>query len=64
MFGSFGRWQSLRVVVQVLNFGAMLWALVAYVSVSYGLNEDPCGSLPFEGYDFPILGADGGGVGP
>ena len=34
VFDSFERWQTLRAVVQVLNFGAILWALVAYVSVS------------------------------
>ena len=28
----FELWQTLRVVLQVLNFGAMLWALVTYVS--------------------------------
>jgi hypothetical protein len=32
VFDRFERWQTLRVVVQLLNFGAMLWALVAYVS--------------------------------
>ena len=32
VFDRFERWQTLRVVLQVLNFGAMLWALVAYVS--------------------------------
>jgi hypothetical protein len=32
VFDRFERWQTLRAVVQVLNFGAMLWALVAYVS--------------------------------
>jgi hypothetical protein len=31
VFDRFERWQTLRVVLQVLNFGAMLWALVAYV---------------------------------
>jgi hypothetical protein len=34
VFHRFERWQTLRVVLQVLNFGAMLWALVAYVSAS------------------------------
>jgi hypothetical protein len=29
VFDRFERWQTLRAVVQVLNFGAMLWALVA-----------------------------------
>jgi hypothetical protein len=33
VFDRFERWQTLRAVVQVLNFGAMLWALVTYVSV-------------------------------
>ena len=32
VFDRFERWQTLRVVLQVLNFGAMLWALVTYVS--------------------------------
>ena len=32
VFDRFERWQTLRVVVQGLTFGAMLWALVAYVS--------------------------------
>jgi hypothetical protein len=32
VFDRFERWQTLLAVVQVLNFGAMLWALVAYVS--------------------------------
>jgi hypothetical protein len=32
VFDRFERWQTLRVVLQVLTFGAMLWALVAYVS--------------------------------
>jgi hypothetical protein len=32
VFNRFERWQTLRAMVQVLNFGAMLWALVAYVS--------------------------------
>ena len=32
VFDRFERWQTLRSVVQVLNFGAMLWALVSYVS--------------------------------
>ena len=35
VFDRFERWQTLRVVLQVLTFGAMLWALVAYVSASY-----------------------------
>ncbi len=34
VFDRFERWQTLRAVVQVLNFGVMLWALVAYVSGS------------------------------
>jgi hypothetical protein len=34
VFDRFERWRTLRAVVQVLNFGAMLWALVAYVAVS------------------------------
>jgi hypothetical protein len=34
VFNRFERWQTLRVVLQVLNFGAMLWALIAYVSAS------------------------------
>jgi hypothetical protein len=34
VFDRFERWQTLRVVLQALNFGAMLWALVAYVSAS------------------------------
>ena len=34
VFDSFERWQTLRAVVQVLTFGVMLWALVAYVSVT------------------------------
>ena len=33
VFERFDRWQTLRVALQVLGFGAMLWALVAYVSV-------------------------------
>lgn len=32
VFDRFERWQTLRVALQVLNFSAMLWALVAYVS--------------------------------
>ena len=32
VFDRFERWQTLRAMVQVLNFGAMLWALVAYFS--------------------------------
>jgi hypothetical protein len=32
VFDRFERWQTLRAVLQVLNFGAMLWALVTYVS--------------------------------
>ncbi len=32
VFDRFERWQTLRAVVQVLTFGAMLWALVTYVS--------------------------------
>ena len=34
VFDRFERWQTLRAALQVLNFGAMLWALVAYVSAS------------------------------
>jgi hypothetical protein len=34
LFDRFERWQTLRAALQVLNFGAMLWALVAYVSAS------------------------------
>jgi hypothetical protein len=34
VFDRFERWQALRAALQVLNFGAMLWALVAYVSAS------------------------------
>src|SRR3712207_9119934 len=34
VFDRFERWQKLRVVLQVLNFSAILWALVAYVSAS------------------------------
>jgi hypothetical protein len=34
VFDRFERWQTLRVVLQVLNFGAMLWALITYVSAS------------------------------
>jgi hypothetical protein len=32
VFDRFERWQTRRATLQVLNFGAMLWALVAYVS--------------------------------
>ncbi len=32
VFDRFERWQTLRAVLQVLTFGAMLWALVTYVS--------------------------------
>ena len=32
VFDRFERWQTLRVVLQVLNFVAMLWALVAHAS--------------------------------
>ena len=32
VFDRFERWQTLRAALQVLNFGAMLWALVAYAS--------------------------------
>jgi hypothetical protein len=32
VFDRFERWQTLRAVLQVLNFGAMLWALVTFVS--------------------------------
>jgi hypothetical protein len=34
VFDRFERWQTLRAALQVLTFGAMLWALVTYVSVS------------------------------
>jgi hypothetical protein len=34
VFDRFERWQTLRAALQVLNFGAMLWALVAFVSAS------------------------------
>jgi hypothetical protein len=34
VFNRFERWQTLRTALQVLNFGAILWALVAYVSAS------------------------------
>jgi hypothetical protein len=30
IFNRFARWQELRAVLQVLNFGALLWALVGY----------------------------------
>jgi hypothetical protein len=33
VFDRFERWQTLRAVLQVLNFAAMLWALVAYTAV-------------------------------
>ncbi len=33
VFDRFERWQTLRAALQLLNFGAMLWALVAYVAV-------------------------------
>jgi hypothetical protein len=32
VFDRFERWQTLRAMLQVLNFGAMLWALVVYTS--------------------------------
>lgn len=32
IFMRFERWQALRAVLQVMNFGVMLWALVSYVS--------------------------------
>jgi hypothetical protein len=32
IFKRFERWQALRAVLQVLNFGALLWALVRYAS--------------------------------
>jgi hypothetical protein len=32
VFDRFERWQTPRAALQVLNFGAMLWALVVYVS--------------------------------
>ena len=32
IFNRFERWQALRAVLQVLNFGALLWALVGYIS--------------------------------
>jgi hypothetical protein len=31
VFDRFERWQTLRVMLQVLNFGAILWGLVTYV---------------------------------
>jgi hypothetical protein len=34
VFDRFERWLTLRATLQVLNVGAMLWALVAYVSAS------------------------------
>jgi hypothetical protein len=30
VFARFARWQTLRAVLQVLNFGVLLWALVSY----------------------------------
>lgn len=32
VFDRFECWQTLRAMLQVLDFGAMLWALVTYVS--------------------------------
>jgi hypothetical protein len=32
IFNRFERWQALRAVLQVLNFGALLWALIVYAS--------------------------------
>jgi len=32
IFNRFERWQTLRVVLQVLTFAAALWALVSYIS--------------------------------
>jgi hypothetical protein len=32
IFNRFARWQALRAVLQVLNFGALLWALIGYTS--------------------------------
>jgi hypothetical protein len=32
IFARFERWQTLRVVLNVLNFGALLWALVTYAA--------------------------------
>jgi len=32
VFDRFERWQTLRAMLQALNFGAMLWALVVYTS--------------------------------
>jgi hypothetical protein len=32
IFARFERWQALRAVLQVLNFGALLWALVSYAA--------------------------------
>jgi hypothetical protein len=32
VFARFARWQALRAVLQVLNFGALLWALAAYAA--------------------------------
>jgi hypothetical protein len=34
VFDRFERWQTLRAALQVLNFGAMLWALVTCASAS------------------------------
>jgi hypothetical protein len=34
VFDRFERWQTLRAALQVLTFGAMLWALIASVSAS------------------------------
>jgi hypothetical protein len=36
IFNRFARWQALRAVLQVLNFGALLWSLVSYMSVTAG----------------------------
>lgn len=32
IFNRFERWQTLRVVLQVLTFAAVLWALITYIS--------------------------------
>lgn len=32
IFNRFERWQTLRVVLQVLTFAAALWALVSYIA--------------------------------
>jgi hypothetical protein len=44
VFDRFECWQTLRAALQVLTFGAMLWALVAYVSAFRGSNGEVTGS--------------------